>query len=261
VLVAGAGPLQYLPRSALAAIVFTIAVGMIDIRGLRDLRRESPGECWLAIVTAALVVMVGVAEGIVLGIVLSLFRHARHTMGLAPDATVMPRPVPKPRGSKVFISYRRDDTRHIAGRVYDWLVLVGKLPEKEIFFDVDTIPMGVDFKKNISDAASVSAVVLVLVGEKWLNPTWRRSRRLFGSKPKEDFVQVEIESALDLGVPIVPLLVDDVSMPDVESLPSSIAEFVSLNAAPIRSGRDFHLDMARVLEQIESFRKASIDSK
>jgi hypothetical protein len=64
-----------------------------------------------------------------------------------------------------------------------------------------------------------------------------------------------------LGVPIVPLLVDDVPMPGVESLPSSIAEFASVNAAPIRSGRDFHLDMARLLDQIESFRKESIDSK
>ena len=243
VLVVGSGPLQYLPRSALAAIVFTIAVGMIDIRGLRDLRRESLGEYLLAIVTAAMVVMIGVAPGIVLGIALSLVwdarqRHAQ-TMVMA-DTTVTKQPappVPKPRGSKVFISYRRDDTRHVAGRVYDWLTR--ELPEKEIFFDVDTIPIGVDFKTNISDALSSSAVMLVLVGEKWLNPNWRRSRRLFGSKPKQDFVQVEIESALQLGVPIVPLLVDDVSMPSVDSLPSSIAEFASVNAAPIRSGHDF----------------------
>jgi sulfate permease, SulP family len=52
VLVVGVGPLQYLPRPALAAIVFTIAVGMIDMRGLRGLRRESLGEYLLAIVTA-----------------------------------------------------------------------------------------------------------------------------------------------------------------------------------------------------------------
>jgi MFS superfamily sulfate permease-like transporter len=261
VLVVGTGPLQYLPQSALAAIVFAIAVEMVDIRGLRDLRRESLGEYLLAIVTAAAIVMIGVAEGIVLGIALSLVWDARQrraqTMVVADNTvTKQPaRPVPKPRGSKVFISYRRDDTRDAAGRVYDWLV--SKLPEKEIFFDVDTIPFGVDFKKSISDALSGSAVELVLVGEKWLNPNWRTSRWQFGSKPKEDFVQVEIESALELGVPIMPLLVDGVSMPDVESLPSSIAEFVSLNAAPIRAGRDFHLDMARVLEQIESFRKQS----
>jgi sulfate permease, SulP family len=265
VLVVGSGPLQYLPRPALAAVVFTVAVEMIDIRGLRNIGRESPVECLLAIVTAIAVVMFGTVAGIALGIALSLMWDARQrlaqTMVVADTtATKQPtRPVPKPRGSKVFISYRRDDTRDIAGRMYDWLA--GKLPQNEIFFDVDTIPIGVDFKKNISDALSDSAVVLALVGDKWLNPNWRRSRWLFGSKPREDFVQVEIESALELGVPIVPLLIHDVSMPDLESVPSSIAEFVSLNAAPIRSGRDFHEDMVRVLEQIESFRKASIDSK
>jgi sulfate permease, SulP family len=91
VLLALTGPLQYLPRSVLAAIVFTIAVGMIDLTGLRDIRRESPGEFALALTTAAVVVTVGVEEGIVLAIVLSLLRHVRHsyrphTMVLAPDA-------------------------------------------------------------------------------------------------------------------------------------------------------------------------------
>ena len=47
------GPLQYLPRCVLASIVFTIAVGMIDVSGLRDIRRESPGEFYLAVITAA----------------------------------------------------------------------------------------------------------------------------------------------------------------------------------------------------------------
>ena len=85
------GPLQYLPRCVLAAIVFTIAVGMIDTRGLRDIRRESPGEFDLAVITAAAVVAIGVEEGILLAIALSLFRHVRHsyrphTMVLTPDA-------------------------------------------------------------------------------------------------------------------------------------------------------------------------------
>jgi MFS superfamily sulfate permease-like transporter len=69
------GPLQYLP----AAIVFTIAVGMIDVRRLRDIRRESPGEFSLAIVTATVVVAVGVEQGILLAIALSLFRHVSHS--------------------------------------------------------------------------------------------------------------------------------------------------------------------------------------
>jgi sulfate permease, SulP family len=73
------GPLQYLPRGVLAAIVFTIAVGMIDMAGLRDIRRESPGEFILAAVTAAVVVTVGVEHGILLAIALSLLRHVGHS--------------------------------------------------------------------------------------------------------------------------------------------------------------------------------------
>jgi SulP family sulfate permease len=85
------GQLQYLPRCVLAAIVFTIAVGMVDIKGLYGIRRESPGEFYLALVTAATVVAVGVEQGILLAMALSLFRHVRHsyrphTMMLVPDA-------------------------------------------------------------------------------------------------------------------------------------------------------------------------------
>jgi len=85
-------PLQYLPRCVLAAIVFTIAVGMIDVKLLIDIRRESPGEFFLAIFTAAAVVGIGVEQGILLAIALSLFRHVRHsyrphTVMLVPDAT------------------------------------------------------------------------------------------------------------------------------------------------------------------------------
>jgi MFS superfamily sulfate permease-like transporter len=93
------GPLQYLPRCVLASIVFTIAVGMIDVSGLRDIRRESPGEFYLAVVTAAAVVAIGVEQGILLAIALSLFRHVRHsysphTMLLVPNATGQWEPVP-----------------------------------------------------------------------------------------------------------------------------------------------------------------------
>jgi sulfate permease, SulP family len=73
------GPLQYLPRCVLGAIVFTIAVELVDVRGLRDIQLESPGEFGLALITAAVVVIVGVEQGILLAIVLSLLRHVRHS--------------------------------------------------------------------------------------------------------------------------------------------------------------------------------------
>ncbi len=68
------GPLQFLPQCVLGAVVFTIAMRLIDLRSLRAIRRESPGEYMLAITTAAVVVFVGVEQGILLAMCLSLLR-------------------------------------------------------------------------------------------------------------------------------------------------------------------------------------------
>ncbi len=72
-------PLQYLPRSVLGAIVFVIAIRLIDLPKLDSIRHESPQEYALAILTAAVVVAVGVEQGIVLAMVLSLLRIVRHS--------------------------------------------------------------------------------------------------------------------------------------------------------------------------------------
>lgn len=92
VLAALTSPLQYLPRCVLAAIVFTIAIGMVDVATLRAMRLESPGEFKLAVVTAAAVAIIGVEEGVLLAITLSLLRHVRqsyrpHTAVLQFDST------------------------------------------------------------------------------------------------------------------------------------------------------------------------------
>jgi sulfate permease, SulP family len=96
------GPLQYLPHCVLASVVFTIAVGMIDVKGLKAIMHESRGEFLLALFTAAAVPGIGVEQGILLAIALSLVRHVRHsyrphTMVLAPNAQGRWTPtVPKP---------------------------------------------------------------------------------------------------------------------------------------------------------------------
>jgi sulfate permease, SulP family len=99
------GPLQYLPRCALASIVFTIAVGMVDIRGLRDIGRESAGELRLALLTTAAVAGIGVEQGILIAIGLSLLRHVNHSYRphaavLAPDAAGRWEPSPAKPGTE-----------------------------------------------------------------------------------------------------------------------------------------------------------------
>jgi MFS superfamily sulfate permease-like transporter len=73
------GPLKFLPQCVLGAVVFTIAIGLIDWRGLRDIRHESPGEYGLAVSTAAIVVLIGVEPGILLAMTWSLLRIVHHS--------------------------------------------------------------------------------------------------------------------------------------------------------------------------------------
>jgi MFS superfamily sulfate permease-like transporter len=73
------GPLRYLPHCVLASIVFTIAVGMVDVKGLRDILRQSRSEFLVALFTAAAVPAIGVEQGILLAIALSLVQHVRHS--------------------------------------------------------------------------------------------------------------------------------------------------------------------------------------
>jgi len=72
-------PLQFLPHCVLGAVVFTIAVRLIDVRALRAVRTESPGEFALAVTTAVVVVFIGVEQGILLAMALSLFRIVHHS--------------------------------------------------------------------------------------------------------------------------------------------------------------------------------------
>jgi MFS superfamily sulfate permease-like transporter len=72
-------PLQYLPHCILGAIVFIVAIRLVNLRGLVGIRRESPGEFLLALSTAAVVVLVGVEQGIIFAMVLSLLRIVHHS--------------------------------------------------------------------------------------------------------------------------------------------------------------------------------------
>jgi len=73
------GPLQYLPRCVLGALVFLVAVHLVDLRGLLSMRSESPGEFAVAVATAAVVILAGVEDGILLAMVMSLFRIVHHS--------------------------------------------------------------------------------------------------------------------------------------------------------------------------------------
>lgn len=72
-------PLEYLPTCVLGVLVFMVALRLIDLKALREIRLESPQEFALAVMTAAVVLLVGVEQGIVLAMVVSLLRVVQHS--------------------------------------------------------------------------------------------------------------------------------------------------------------------------------------
>ena len=73
------GPLAYLPDAALAAVVFLIAIGLIDVPGMRRILACRGHEFAVALLTAAAVVVLGVEYGIVTAIIASIVDHLRHS--------------------------------------------------------------------------------------------------------------------------------------------------------------------------------------
>jgi SulP family sulfate permease len=80
-------PLSFMPIAVLAAIVFVIGVELVNVKEMRDIFAQRPSEFWVAVATAAIVVFVGVEQGILLAIVLSLIDHTRR--GYRPSNTVL----------------------------------------------------------------------------------------------------------------------------------------------------------------------------
>lgn len=115
----------------------------------------------------------------------------------------------------IFLCYRRDDTRHLAGRIYDRLA--ERFGGARVFMDVDSIEPGLDFAAVIDSAVVACGVVLALIGPAWLTARDDRGGRRLDDP--DDFVVLEIAAALNRGVRVLPVLVDSVAPPRVADLP------------------------------------------
>lgn len=118
----------------------------------------------------------------------------------------------------VFISYRRDDAKHVAGRLVDRLGRT--LPSGKIFLDVDNIAPGLDFKKTLAERVQSCDVLLALIGPSWIASVDDHGRRRLDDP--RDFVRLEIEAALARDIRVIPVLVDDARLPREEDLPPSL---------------------------------------
>jgi serine/threonine protein kinase len=151
--------------------------------------------------------------------------------------------------TKIFLSYRREDSADVAGRIFDHLER--RFGRDRLFLDVDAIRYGDDFRRRISEALDQTGVLLAIIGDRWLDAEDRAqpacSRRL---DDPNDYVSVEISAALKRGIAVVPVLVGEARMPSARDLPAHLAELSYRNAAEVRSGRDFSFHINRLIEAI-----------
>lgn len=143
----------------------------------------------------------------------------------------------------IFISYRRGPDSNAAGRLHDRLER--SFDKEQLFFDVDAIPLGVDFAEYIDEKVGQCRVQLVLIGQGWLGMTERL-------QDPDDFVRIEIEAALRRpDIPVIPVLLDGADMPTRDVLPESMHPLVRRNAITITHAQFAGIVDGRLRSELE----------
>lgn len=146
---------------------------------------------------------------------------------------------------KFFISYRRDDSAGYAHLLYDRLD--AHFPNR-VFMDISTIALGADFVEAIEHAVGSCDVLIALIGKRWLSSTDQGGRRRLDD-PK-DFVRLEIASALKRGTHVIPVLLQDATMPAPEDLPSDLQPISRRQALEVTDS-DIDHDIERLIRVLE----------
>jgi hypothetical protein len=147
---------------------------------------------------------------------------------------------------RIFISYRRTDSPHIAGRLFDRLAT--RFGAANVFMDVDSIEPGSDFGDAISHAVGSCDALLALIGTHWLDVVDERGRRRLDDP--DDLVVLEIASALERQVRVVPVLVDGAAPPRRTDLPDVLAPLARRQVARL-DHVSFSTNAAALIEVLE----------
>ncbi len=147
---------------------------------------------------------------------------------------------------RLFISYRRDDSALFTGRLFD------RLSEwygvDEVFLDIDSTPLAVDFRQHVRTKIRDCRVVLAVIGNARAGGgLGRNSSRIY---EPDDPVRVEIEEAIRLVKHVVPVYVGQTEQLRSGGLPESLASLAFLNSARIDTERDFNSHLSRLRQQV-----------
>jgi hypothetical protein len=154
---------------------------------------------------------------------------------------------------RIFLCYRRDDTRWVAGRLYDELH-----HRYEVFQDITAIRPGIRYTDQIQEEISRCDVLVVVMGESWLSAADPQGRRRLDSP--RDLVRLEIATALQRGIPIIPVLVQRASMPADIELPDDIADLTLYHACEVTDTR-WDYDVGVLLKAIDDFAGPSVSAE
>lgn len=149
--------------------------------------------------------------------------------------------------SKIFISYRHEDSADVTGRIYDRLT--HRFGRGNVVRDVDSIPLGVDFRDFLAAAVGQCRVFLAVIGERWLDARNESGQRRLDDP--HDFVRIEIEAALGREIPVIPVLVRGSHIPERDQLPPSLKGLAYRNGIAIRHDPDFAKDARRLIRSLK----------
>lgn len=148
--------------------------------------------------------------------------------------------------SRIFINYRRGDSKWATKALGN--CLTDNFGEDRVFMDIDTIKPGQDFVKAIEDAVGSCDALVVMIGKNWLHMTDDRGTRRLDNT--NDYVRLEIASALKRDITVIPILIDGAEMPHAEDLPNDIAALARRNALEISEKR-FDYDSGRLIDTLK----------
>jgi TPR repeat protein len=151
---------------------------------------------------------------------------------------------------RVFISYRREDSVAYAGRLHD--ILEDHFGSGEVFIDIAALKPGEAFPEVLVNTVSACTALVAVIGPKWLAADENGGRRL---DDPDDFVRVEIVTALKKGITVIPALVAGAKMPPVASLPVDLQPLAFRNAItlPDTGFRISARELIGVLNEVQDF--------
>jgi hypothetical protein len=155
----------------------------------------------------------------------------------------MPTPAADP--AQLFISYRRDDSAGYARALHE--ALAQAYGHERVFIDVDDIAAGQRFADVIASALDSSAVLLVLIGPRWVGPSDSAPARIHNP---QDFVRREVETGLAQGLHLVPVLLDGTPLPGPTELPASLHALLERNAMALGS-QGFQAGLAQLMTALQ----------